>query len=175
MSHLQAIFVNIGTRFWRWKFRLRNSYPMDRMYSILQCRRLLKFKVAPYSFLRARWFRKSRNGASFQTPRQSRARDHAVKYRQTWRPNFYNLFIENVAWIGPGFQNICRLNIRPQLSLLDVKEKYTRQARVSTNETDFMWFFRSPRSWSRAKQDGILQHKFAVLGVVCGVDTKAKI
>ena len=27
---------------------------------------------------------------------------------------------------------------RPQLSLLDVKEKYTRHAGVSTNEADFM-------------------------------------
>ena len=36
------------------------------------------------------------------------------------------------------FQNICRLNRRPQLSLLDVKEKYTRHAGVSTNEADFM-------------------------------------
>ena len=39
MSCLQAIFVNIATRFWRW---IRNSYPMDRMSSILQWR-LLKF------------------------------------------------------------------------------------------------------------------------------------
>ena len=36
------------------------------------------------------------------------------------------------------FQNICRLNRRPQLSLLGVKEKYTRHAGVSTNEADFM-------------------------------------
>ena len=42
MSYLQTIFVNIATRFWRWKFRIRNSYPMDRMSSILQWR-LLKF------------------------------------------------------------------------------------------------------------------------------------
>ena len=35
MSYLQAIFVNIATRFWRWKFRIRNSYPTDRMSSIL--------------------------------------------------------------------------------------------------------------------------------------------
>ena len=46
-------------------------------------------KVAPYSFLSARaLISKSRDSASFQTPRQSRARDHAVKCRQTWRPNF---------------------------------------------------------------------------------------
>ena len=32
MSYLQAIFVNIATRL----FRIRNSYPMDRMSSILQ-------------------------------------------------------------------------------------------------------------------------------------------
>ena len=42
MSYLQAIFGNIATRFWRWKFRIRNSYPMDRMSSTLQWR-LLKF------------------------------------------------------------------------------------------------------------------------------------
>ena len=147
-----------------------------------QQNRALKLCSATFRWLRivfcarARWFRKSRDGASFQTPRQSRARDHAVKRRQTWRPNFYNLVIENVAWPDRlRFQNICRLNRRPQLSLLDVKEKYTRCAGVSTNEADFMWFVRSPRSSSEAKQDGILPHKFAVLGVFCGVDTKAKI
>ena len=73
------------------------------------------------------------------------------------------------------FQNICRLNRRPYLSLLDVKEKYTRHAGVSTNEADFMWFVRSPRSSSGAKQDGILPNIFVVLGVVCRADTKAKI
>ena len=34
-SHLKATFVNIVTRFWRWKFRMRNLHPMDRMASIL--------------------------------------------------------------------------------------------------------------------------------------------
>ena len=33
--NLQATFVNIATFLWRWKFRMRNSYPMDRMSSIL--------------------------------------------------------------------------------------------------------------------------------------------
>ena len=69
-------------------------------------------------------------------------------------------------------QNICRLNSRHYLSLLDVKEKYTRHAGVSTNEADFMWFVRSSRSSSGAKQDGTLPHIFAVLGVVCGADTR---
>ena len=37
---------------------------------------------------RASWFQKSRDGVSFQTLRQSRVRNHAVKCRQTWRPTF---------------------------------------------------------------------------------------
>ena len=49
MSCLQAIFVNIATCFWRWKFRIRNSYPMDRMPSILQWR-LLKFNCCLLCF-----------------------------------------------------------------------------------------------------------------------------
>ena len=49
MSYLQAIFVNIATRFWRWKFRIRNSYHMDRMSSILQWR-LLKFNCCLLCF-----------------------------------------------------------------------------------------------------------------------------
>ena len=44
-----AIFVNIATRFWRWKLRIRNSYPMDRMSSILQWR-LLKFNCCLLCF-----------------------------------------------------------------------------------------------------------------------------
>ena len=48
-SSLQAIFVNIATRFWRWKFRIRNSYPMDRMPSILQWR-LLKCNCCSLCF-----------------------------------------------------------------------------------------------------------------------------
>ena len=63
------------------------------------------FKVAPYSFLSARaLISKISLWRKLSTPRQSRARDHAVKCRQTWRPNFYNLFIENFAWIGSGFK-----------------------------------------------------------------------
>ena len=49
LCYLQAIFVNIATRFWRWKFRTRNSYPMDRMSSILQWR-LLKFNCCLLCF-----------------------------------------------------------------------------------------------------------------------------
>ena len=82
---------------------------------------------------RARWFRKSRDGASFQAPRQSRARDHAVKCWQTWRPKFvYRKRCLDRLW----FQNICRLNRRPYLLLLNFKEKCTRYARVSINEPD---------------------------------------
>ena len=49
MPYLQVIFVKIVTRFWRWKFRIRNSYPMDRMSSILQWR-LLKFNCCLLCF-----------------------------------------------------------------------------------------------------------------------------
>ena len=83
---------------------------------------------------RASWFRKSRDGVSFQTLRQNRARNHAVRCRQTWRSNFYNLFIENVAWIGSGFQMFIDLNRRPFLPCL--KEKCTRYTGVPTNEAD---------------------------------------
>ena len=134
------------------------------------------FKVAPYSFLSARvliskisrWCKlsnftpKSRAGSHNKMPTNMVSKLLKFVYRKCCMDRL-------------RFQNICQLNRRPQLSLLDVKEKYTRHAGVSTNEADFMWFVRSPRSSSGAKQDGILPHKFAVLGVVCGVDTKAKI
>ena len=134
------------------------------------------FKVAPYSFLSAhaliskisRW-RKLSNS----TPK-SRAGSRS-KMPTNMASNLLQFVYRKCCVDRLRFQNICRLNRRPQLSLLDVKEKYTRHAGVSTNEADFMWFVRSPRSSSGAKQDGILPHIFAVLGVVCGADTKAKI
>ena len=46
---------------------------------------------------------------------------------------------------------------------------------VYRNFNQWSWFVRSPRSSSRAKQESILPHIFAVLGVVCGADTTAKI
>ena len=133
-------------------------------------------KVAPYSFLSTRaliskilrWRKlsnstpKSRAGSRSKIPTNKRSKLLKFVYRKCCVDRF-------------RFQNICRLNRRPQLSLLDVKEKYTRHAGVSTNEADFMWFIRSPRSSSEAKQDSILPHILAVLGVVCGLDTKAKI
>ena len=134
------------------------------------------FKVAPYSFLSgcaliskiSRWrrlsnsTRKSRAGSRSKMPTNMASKLLKVVYRKCC--------VDRLL-----FQNICRLNRIPYLSLLDVKEKYTRHAGVSINEADFMRFVRSPRSSSRAKQDGILPHIFAVLGVVCGADTKAKI
>ena len=63
------------------------------------------FKVAPYSFSTVReLISKSRDDASFQTLRNSRARDHALKCRQTWRSDFQNVFLVRVAWIGSGFK-----------------------------------------------------------------------
>ena len=133
-------------------------------------------KVAPYSFLSARaliskisrWRKlsnsmpKSRAGSRSKMPTNMASKLLKVVYRKCC--------VDRLR-----FRNICRLNRRPYLSLLDVKEKYMRHAGVSINEADFMRFVRSPRSSSGAKQDGILRHIFAVLGVVCGADTKAKI
>ena len=46
---------------------------------------------------------------------------------------------------------------------------------VYSNFNQWSWFVRSPRSSSREKHESILPHIFAVLGVVCGADTTAKI
>ena len=96
-------------------------------------------KVAPYSFLSARaliskisrWRKllnstpKSRAGSRSKMPTNMTSKLLQFVYRKYCVDRF-------------RFQNICRLNRRPQLSLLDVKEKYTRHAGVSTNEADFM-------------------------------------
>ena len=56
MSHLEATFVNIKTCFQRLKFRIRNSYPMDRMHIILTVPRWLirlrpEISIAPCPLL----------------------------------------------------------------------------------------------------------------------------
>ena len=135
----------------------------------------MHFKVAPYSFLSAcaliskilRW-RKHSNS----TPK-SHARSRS-KMPINMASKLLKFVYQKRCLDRLRFQNICRLNRRPYLLLLDFKEKCTRYARVSTNEA----VVRSPRSLSGAKQDGILPHCphiIAVLGVVCGADTKAKI
>ena len=127
---------------------------------IVFCPRALTSKIS-------RWRKRSNS-----TPK-SRARSRSKM--PTTMPSKLLKFVYRKCCVDRfRFQNICRLNRRPQLSLLDVKEKYTRHAGVSTNEADFMWFVRLPRPSSEAKQDGILPHIFAVLGVVCGLDSKAK-
>ena len=97
------------------------------------------FKVAPYSFSSARaliskisrWRKlsnstpKSRTGSRSKMPTNMASKLLKFVYRKCCVDGF-------------RFQNICRLNRRPQLSLLDVKEKYTRHVGVSTNEDDFM-------------------------------------
>ena len=94
-------------------------------------------KVAPYSFLSARaliskisrWRKlsnstpKSRGGSHSKMPTNMASKLLQFVYRKCC--------VDRLL-----FQNICRLNRRPQLSLLDVKEKYTRQAGVSTNEAE---------------------------------------
>ena len=42
-------------------------------------------------------FEKHAMAKVLKTLRESRARDHAVKCQQTWRPYFQNLFITKVA------------------------------------------------------------------------------
>ena len=71
--------------------------------------------------------------------------------------------------------NIYRLNRRPYLSLLDLKEKCTSYAGVSTNEADLFDRHDNRAGQWKASQGSILTRIFAVIGVVCGADTKAKI
>ena len=103
--------------------------------------------MAPYSFLSARaliskisrWRKlsnstpKSRAGSRSKMPTNMTSKLLQFVYRKCC--------VDRLR-----FQNVCRLNRRPQLSLLDVEEKHTRHARVLTNETDFMCFIRSPLS-----------------------------
>ena len=167
LSPVRAVFCA------RFNFRCANfdsfswrvclSYGACRLRAGVQLKTLSSlFKVAPYNFLSAR-------ALISKISRWRKLSNSTPKSRTGSRSKMPT----NMA--SKLLQNVCRLNRRPQLSLLDVEEKYTRHARVSTNEADFMCFVRSPRSSSGAKQDGILPHIFAVLGVVCGVDTKAKI
>ena len=80
--------------------------------------------------LQARWFRKSCDGASFQK-----------LYASKLPTNMASKLLKLVCWKycvdRLRFQKICRLNRRAFLSLLDLKEKCTRHAGVSTNEADF--------------------------------------
>ena len=46
---------------------------------------------------------------------------------------------------------------------------------ICRSSTQWRWFVQASPSSSGAKQGSILPHIFAVLGVVCGADTKAKI
>ena len=51
-SHLKATFVNFATRFWRRKFKIRNSYPMYRMQHLVNEQlRLLKFDCCLLCFV----------------------------------------------------------------------------------------------------------------------------
>ena len=97
----------------------------------------LVFKVAPYSFLYvrallskiARWRKRSNS-----TPK-SRARSRS-KMPTNMASKLLKFVHRKRCLDRLRFQNICRLNRRPYLLLLDFKEKCTRYARVSTNEAD---------------------------------------
>ena len=101
--------------------------------------KLYAFKVAPHSFLSARaliseisrWRKlsnstlKSRTGSRSKMPTDMASKLLKFVYRKCC--------VDRLQ-----FQHICRLNRKPQLSLLDAKEKFTRHAVVSTNEAYFM-------------------------------------
>ena len=66
---------------------------------------------------------------ALKTPRERRARDHAVKCRQTWRPHFQNLFIAKVAKISSGFRTFIDQRKHPNYSAA-FEEKSTRYVGV---------------------------------------------
>ena len=60
---------------------------------------------APYSFSTVReLISKIARWRELSNSTNSRARDHALKCRQTWRPDFQNVFHVRVAWIGSGLK-----------------------------------------------------------------------
>ena len=130
--------------------------------------------MAPYSFLTARELisKISRwRELSNSTPK-SRAESRS-KMPTNMASKFLKFVYRKCCVDRLRFQNIYRLNRRPYLSLLDLKEKCTRYAGVPTNKADL--FDRHDHWAGHLKQGSILPHLFAVLGVVCGADTKAKI
>ena len=112
--------------------------------------RVLKLRCLPIVFLPrgASWFQKFRDGASFQTLRLGRGRNHEVKCRQTWHPIFLNWSIENVAWIGSGFKTFIDWIEDPSFPAWFKREMYE----VCRSSNHWSWFVRSPRSLSLAKQ-----------------------
>ena len=89
---------------------------------IVFCPRALTSKIS-------RWRKRSNS-----TPK-SRARSRS-KMPTTMPSKLLKFVYRKSCMDRLWFQNICRLNRRPYLSLLDLKEKCTRYSRVSTNEAD---------------------------------------
>ena len=56
--NFQATFINIATRFWKWKFRIRNPYPMDQMciWAMTAAKIWLLFAVFSYFLFLKRHF-----------------------------------------------------------------------------------------------------------------------
>lgn len=78
---------NLYLPFYLWFTSRCFQYSVFLQLTFSRFKRPSQFPILVF-WLRASWFRKSRDGASFQSLRYSRARSHAVKCRQTWRPNF---------------------------------------------------------------------------------------
>ena len=115
--------------------------------------------MAPYSFLTAREL-------SNFTPK-SRA-ESCSKMPTNMASKFLQFVYRKCCVDRLPFQNIYRLNRRPYLFLLDLKEKCTRYAGVPTNKADL---FDPHDHWAgHLKQGSILPHLFAVLGVVTFVE-----
>ena len=91
--------------------------------------------VAYYSFLTARELisKISRYGASFQTLRQSRAESRG-KMPTNMPSKILISLSKMLRGSVPGFQNIYRLNRRPYLSLLDLKEIEMYEVCKSSNQ-----------------------------------------
>ena len=118
-------------------------------------------KVAPYSFQSARaLISKISRWRELSNPApKSRAKSRS-KMSTKMASKLLKLVYRKCCVDRLRIQNIYWLNRRPYLPLLDLKEKWSRYA---------------PRSSSGAKQGSMLPRIFAVLVVVCGADTKAKI
>ena len=121
---LRIVFANPDERFAVYKERSK----------INNCN---QFKVAPYSFLSARaliskisrWRKRSNSTPKSRARSRSKMRTNMVSKRLKFV--YRKRCLDRLR-----FENICRLNRRPYLLLLDFKEKCMRYARVSTNEAD---------------------------------------
>ena len=94
-------------------------------------------KVAPYSFSSARALisKISRWRKLSNSSPKSHARSRSKMYTNI-ASKLLKFVCRKCCVDRLRFQNLCRLNRRPYLSLLDLKEKCMRYTAISTNEAD---------------------------------------